>query len=351
MATHFPKGFICTPELQSTYPIVERKLLPLIKYKANKLRGLADYDFDDALQEGRIALLKAMASYDYSRGKLERFVSVVLDNHYNQILYEYMSVSRMPRAVYWEDGEWIPSPTPPVSLDAIMGFEVPDITSMSPEQELECNQMEEKARIFRLKMFNSLKGRDLDVFVCKVNPPMDFLIMIRNMGDDYEKPNNLHIAKYLGVDKNAVDWSLYKIREKFTELCRQKEFSDLLGDTVKGRGWPMIHASWAKKHDVEFIQRVIADRQLDPKPVEGCHQFDDYLQKAGDDVRLIERYKWGCIMFLKYKGKCCTLVIEGKLNALEGLVYGDKGGREHLPVSWYKYLAKSLRTGGTKNVS
>jgi len=355
MASHFPAGFVCNNELRENYPIVEKQLLPLIRIKATKLKRLSGYDFDDALQEGRIALLKAMANYDYNRGSLERYVSVVLDNTYNAILFERMSASRMPRVVYWEDDGWKQSPSAPVSLDAMMGLKKlinePADPSFTPEQELENNQLEEVARVFRLKMFNSLKGRDLDVFVCKVNPPMDLLIMIRNMGDDYERPTNLHIAKYLGTDKNAVDWSLCNIREKFTDLCRQKEFSDLMGDTVRGKGWPMIHTSWANKHDIEFIQKVVAERNLDPKPLEGCHQHDDYLQKSGDDVRLIERYSWGCIMFLKYRGKCCTLVVEGKLNAMEGLVYGEKGSREHLPVNWYKNLVKELRTGGTQNVS
>jgi hypothetical protein len=347
MPKHFPKGFVCTQELRDLYPDLERQMLPLIKAKANRLRRLSGFDFDDALQEGRMALLNAMTKYDYNRGKngLERYVGRVLTNTYNALLFEHMAQCRMPQVVMQLDNEWVKAPMPPVSLDVLIGFE-PEADYNDPEQEVAQNQLSEIARVFRLKMFNSLEGRDLDVFSCKVNPPMDLLIMVRNMGGNYNKtPSNVHIARYLGVSKNAIDHSLYNIRMKFVQMSRQKEFSDLLGDVVKGKGWTMIHISWEERHDVEFIQRVLAERELDPKPMDKCHQHNDYLQQVGDDLRLVERYPWGCIMFMKYKGECATLVVEGELNLNTGVVWGAVGAREPIPVTWYRQLARKLKGG------
>ena len=36
------------------------------------------------------------------------------------------------------------------------------------------------------------------------------------------------------------------------------------------------------------------------------------------------------------------MVIEGDVNVLYGLVYGDRGQRKHIPVDWYANLSKKL---------
>ncbi len=350
MIANFPKGYQCPSEHRARWPELERTMLPLIKAKARRIKKFTGgVDMDDAIQEGRLALLAALAKHDPNKGPLDRYVSVCLNNAYNGLLYKMLSVTRMPRAVVRApNGEQMSVPYPPLLLGN-MDMAVSD-EYFTPEIECQHTEMEEQARIFKLKLLNNLKGRDRDVFECRTNPSVDFLKMVQNVNGNIYAPTIQHIAQYLGVSKNSVDWSLYKIKESFTQMARGDEFSELFGDVVRSKEWPMIHVSdKIDSHDVEFVAKIIRKRKLDPKPVEGYERESDFHQKAGAFSRMIERYPWGVVLVLRRQALCHTLVIEcDKFTPLTGDVFGAAGTHELVPVKWYSQLVKALKAQGRK---
>jgi len=359
MTVHFPRGYKCSDYEREVWPEMERRMLPFIKAKANRIkRWVNGVDYEDAVQEGRMALLAALSKYDCEKGELEPYIGRVLDNTYKSMLYEMLCASRMPRAVIRDaKNKWVQIPVPPLSLHTMLQYGneghqaasyEPPSGIMTPEDGAKFNELEAQAAIFRMKMLYKLKGRDKRVFECRTNPPVSLLKMVQNLGGDIANPTNLHIAEYLGVDKNAVDWSLYKIKGLFTEMARRKEFSDLFGDIIVRKGWPMIHVSKKPCHDTDFVGKIIKERKLDPKPIKGYHSEPDFHQQANDGTlaRMIERYPWGCVLVLKRKQLWRTFVIEGRFNPLTGDVFGDDGMRETLPVKWYRKMARELNSNG-----
>lgn len=337
-------------------------MLPHIKAKARKLKLFVPHlDIDDAIQEGRLALLACLARFDYNKasGELVRYVSRALTNTYHCMLYETLAQCRMPHAFIRQGDEWIKVPRPPLSLDAMLGAadgeertpyepaaEGPDAEEMLAQYQ-DDQEMEEQACIFKLKMLNKLKGRDYEVFMCLVNPPCDFLVKLRNEGVDLdeERPTSRHIGDYLGHSKNAVDWSIHKIKLMFTKLSRSHEFDDLFVQTQMMKGQPMITMSTAPTHDADFVRNVIRDRKLDTQPLSDYAQRPDFAQKAdkGRWSRMIIRYPWGVELVIKKGDTWRTMVIEGRFNPLTGEVFGDNGMRERIPASWYPELVRKLK--------
>jgi len=350
---HIPKGFVCTQQTERQYNELEREMMPLIKAKASKIRKFAGYeDMDDALQEGRLALLAALIGYDEEKGNgLSKYVGTILDNTYRHMLYRMLSETKVPYAIEQTiEGGWMKRPSRPVSLSLLDedGYEFlePVSSRQSPEDEVLEGQLKEQARLFKLKLLNTLKGQHKIVFECKTNPPVEFLKMVSNMGGDIYKPTNIHIAKYLGVTKNSVDTSLYRIREIFTAMARGEEFSDLLGAVVESERWPMYWMSKKACYDKEFVREIMRQNELDPKPIPGYQNEPDFKHEAGMYSRMIERYEWGVVVVLRRKSSWRTIVVVGKFNAIQGDVFGTSGAHERIPVSWYGKMVKALKKAG-----
>ena len=353
---HFPKGFVCDQETRNKWPEMERDFLPLIKVKASKIKKFAGYeDMDDALQEGRLALLSALIGYDESKGTgLSKYAAVILDNTYRHMLYRMLSATKVPyaheRAI---DGAWESRPSRPASLSLLDDDEgnewmEPTSSFQSPESMMLEAQLKEKARLFKLKLLNKLQGQHKAVFECRTNPPVDFLKMVRNMGGNIYEPTNLHIAKYLGVTKNSVDASLYRIRRVFVLMSRGEDFADLLGDIIESERWPMIYTSKKAQYDEEFVRDTIEKYELDPKPVKGYQNELDFKMEQGMYSRTIERYNWGVVLVLRRKTVWRTIVAVGKFNVLLGDVYGTSGAMERVPVSWYGHMVCTFKKAGKK---
>lgn len=333
------------------YPEIERRLMPLIKRKYNKYSthaGIKKIGREDALQEARIALLTALSKFDYNRcqGKLERFAGVVLEKAYLCMAYEALAQSRTPYVSYTDEhGELVRVASASLTMDDLMGRE-PVADLFTAEDEDLASERERRLRIIRMRMMNALKGRDLDVFNCKTNPPPELLKTLQNNGaelDDHDlEITNLDIAEHLGISKNAVDWSISKIRHLFTDFAKDEDFIDLFGDAIE-KGRPVIHTSEGKEHDTAFVRQIIAKRKLDPRPLADFNDRDDYCMKVGAFERMIERYPWGVVLVIKNGEDCRTLVIEGKVNFRSGEVFGDSGARERIPVQWYVTLAKAMQ--------
>lgn len=369
MTASFPKGFKCPPLLREMYPECEREMLPYMRFKARRLRSVHYLDEADAIQEGRIALLSALVKYDMNRceGSLKRYVGVALDNCYRDMLYKALAQARMPRGLVRDfDGNWRITPVAPMSLDQVLQWSddlqaqygdslaspIPD-----PEFIVERSTLEQEAQRFKMKLMNRLKGREKDVFECKVNPSTELLKMCDNIGIEIGCPDddgetygievpNYAIAKFLGINKNQVDWCVYKIKGIFTRMARGVDFSELFGSITESRGWPVIHARWGSGHDRDFQRKVIAGRKLGAVPVDGWDREDDHFSQAPGCSRWIERYPWGMVMVLRRDEECVTLIIEGKrVNLSTGAVFGEDGLREDIVeyVPWYRDLVKRLK--------
>lgn len=355
--TTFPEGWRCPEALREMYPDIERRVYPAILHKSRALhRSLPSIGVDDAIQEGRLALLGALLRYDYNKAKggLVAYASRVLTNAYLGLVYHELAQCRTPFVIVTDaDGNAVKRPLPLLSLDDMLawdgdgwGYE-PAASDESPEVVCSWAELDAQAKRMKLRLLNTLTGLDKKVFTARCNPSVELLKMIKNSGGDASKEvPSIAIARYLGVTKNTVDWSLHKIRLLFTKMAKyDSEFSELFGEAVAEKGWPVIHISKAPYHDHEFVAEVIERRGLDPRPIPGYAAEPDHFQAAGEWSRMIERYEWGVVLVLG-KGKLRrTLVLEGKFNALLGVVYGADGAREKVPVGWYGDLVKRLKEG------
>lgn len=351
----FPPGFRCPEEVRAIYPEIEDRVLPIIKCKAKKLTNLAGWDFDDAIQEGRLALLQAIIKFDFNkgRGRLEGFIGRIVDKAFTSIWCRETAMKRCPR--WLVEDEMVPYN--PVSLESSteeneehgshsstnQRRHFPQaLTDHDTPESLVLGQQElAQVRLFKATLYQDLYGLEADVFGIKINPPFDFLIMVRNTGGLMDCPTNVDIARYLGVTKNMVDYAIFKIRNKYKELIAGG-FSGNAADAEDRNMQAVVHISYEDGHDFDFIKKVLAARGLEPKPLEDAHQRKDYNMKVGDDFRMIERYRWGCILFLRFQGQCCTAIIEGNFNPTTGEVVGSSQTRSVLPVSWYLRLVERL---------
>lgn len=369
----FPQGFHCNDIINELYPLVEQRMLPLIKIRSRKLSSFtANIEFDDAVQEGRLALLAAIAKFDFNKaknGKLEGYVQRVITNTYHGMLYEALAQARVPYVWRKDDsGQWIRKPRFPLSLDAMLAaegehdapFEPTYEDQAVPDDSIYEEQIAPVARQLNMKMLFKLKGRDegsweKDVFKCKVHPPPELLSMMQDDGEeiDLEDPasvrvGNKHVAKYLGINKNMVDWAMHKIKKLFTSLAKYDEdFSEMFDDIVLRKGWPMIHYVRGDKHDEAFQARILKKRKLDTRPLDnGWPEPETAGESCCDGTpywsRLVKNYSWGSKVVLKRGQEYVTMVIEGRLNLITGEVFGDDGLCESLPISWYGQLSRAL---------
>lgn len=335
----------CPDEVKAIYPEIESRVMPMIQRKARRVaRRNGGIAYDDAVQEGRMALMRALARYDYNRakGEIERYANTVLDNTYNAMIYKELMKARMPRAVYLDEGQWKSAPRAPISIDGLEHMiPAPEGAETGEEQA----EVDRRVTLLKMKMLFRLKSPlDREVFKCKTNPPAELVIMLQNEGRDPTLPDSSDIAKFLGFTKNVVDWSLFKIRQEFTYLSRKK-FSDLFDGLIEDEERPMIHMSQeTSRQDDDYVRETIAARGLDPRPLVDATQARDYAEKRGVFKRKVERYSWGVVLVVANGHECRTLVIEGKLNVLSGEVFGPTGLHEPIPVPWYGQLSKKLNT-------
>lgn len=330
----------------------ERDMMPIIVKKAASVQRWSPYvDHEDLVQEGRITLLRCLISYDENRegGNLKKYVARSLDNCYHDLFWNAVAQCRMPRSfVRGLDGEWTQVKSPVLSLDQ-MFIDIPG-AAQTPHDAMETSLLDSEARRFRMKLLNMLTGKDKSVFEAKFNPSTSMLKMCDNLGYDLDEEcpevPNVIVAKHLGITKNAVDHSMYKIRRAFTKLVKDVDFSDLFGEAVEKQGWPMIHINDACGHNQEFVRRIIKERNLDPEPLPGWDSRSDHVQITGNCARWVEHYSWGVVVVLKMGDEWRTLVIEcERINLSTGGVFSTSGIQEELRdyVPWYRQLVTKLK--------
>lgn len=198
--------------------------------------------------------------------------------------------------------------------------------------------MAERLRVLKMKMLNGMNDRQRKVFTCVAHPTDEFAVFMRNEGA--EEAGNEVIAKYLGLTKNAVDWSLHQIKRRFTELA-ELEFGELIEGAIKTAKWPMIFVS-NLEGDHEFVRDVIRDHGLDTRPISAR---DIHMAPPYAAARSIERYSWGTVVELKLGERAATVITFGRFNEITGEVLVEGGYWKQLSdvVRWYQELNRALK--------
>ncbi len=364
--------------LHVKYKEIENKLLPSIVKRSRHLSStIPSIDYDDALQEGKIAIIVALEYYDENKGSgmMEPYIRKVVKNAYYGMAYEALTSCKVPYVNDVDsDGNTIRRPCFPLSLDTMLytedglyqSYDPPDVNSLSPESEEIHKSMKKEVGKFVMRMYNRLDGVDYDVFKCKVHPSYEFLDMLYLDGVDFiyrDEKNNLillpefnispvQIGKYLGMDKNAVGWSLYKIRKLFLEMAKcDEDFAGLFDELIVDKRWPMIHMSKGNNEDLEFKRQIFKKRNLNSKQT-NTHEYS-VSEKRGEDglpifSRLIRWYEWGNVVILKKEKEYYTIIVEGRLNITTGAVFGNgiREAQQHIPLKWYRNISKELKSVG-----
>lgn len=102
--------------------------------------------------------------------------------------------------------------------------------------------------------------------------------------------------------------------------------------------------SSAEDTDLMFIKKALSDRKLEPCPLPNFREMPHAYEETERWRRIVERYKWGAIIFLsdKEEDEHFTLVAIGEVDLVAGRVT-DSERSATFPVPWYEQLAKHFR--------
>lgn len=309
----------------ATYALVERELRRLIRRKAVRLRGRMT--MDDALQEARLEIFRALPSYDPSR-PLARFVGVCLRNKFASLHARAHRQKRMPHTYARIDGSWVRQAAPPRSLgedDALEPSGDPESQLLAVESE---GFTEDAISLVRAQ----LSERDRDVLDAFVTPPGGVALQ------PGERGYNRAIAAHLVLTKNKLDWSIARIRDLFFAILREHPHLD---GRLSGPDWPYL--VWTQRWDDRaFVERSIIRRQLNSEV--RCREV-----RATSAARMFRQaYSWGEVLSLRLGSETATLFLQGHFNPLSGILKGRKYGRRPLPIAWYARCMKTLDETETK---
>lgn len=305
------------------YRAIEKQVMPMIRRRAARLRSVMDPD--DAIQEARIVLLKALQSYDADRTPdLRRYVSVCLNNAFNTLYRKETAKCRMPYVYTPSNNGWKAVPARPDELDESLVnsyMATPEDTAIHRESEGRISQLTSRIEA-------SLELRDRAVLYAFLSPPPGLS----------NPPTNQEVADYLGLSKNMLDWSLHKIRKAMLAELRRGPASDTFLPMVTGHGWPHISHSDVPD-DTDMIVSTIWDRELSQEVI--AHEE----RAKGDAVYKSWTFRWGTVLVLRLGTRAATIVMVGRFNASNGLLFGTVCGCESIPVPWYSDVLKAVGNG------
>lgn len=322
------------------YRDIEREVMPIIKGAAGAFAHRLGIDVDDAIQEGRMALLHALAKYDYnlSKGGMFNYARTAVRQSMFGLLYTATTKSRRPHIVI-DDGGVLKTVRSWPMLMGDFELEVNESTK-DPEREAMDAEMTEALSRLKMRLVRRLNPFQSKVFACLSNQDQSFLVYLRNIQCAEER--NAQIADYLGTGKNHVDWAVHQIKHHFTELA-ERQFSDVVKDAIQEGKWPMFHVSH-RGNDVSFIQKVLSDQGLDPRPV-GAPEVVRNEVKGVLVMRSIETYHWGAVIHLRFGLKTATVIAEGRFNAISGEVLTSTGLWKNIKTElpWYAAAQRHLK--------
>jgi len=341
------------------YSDIERELMPIIRSAARRFAPGLGIGVEDAVQEGRLALMLALKGYDYnlSKGGIYNFARKAVRNAMCGLLYSATTLGRCPRVVMEEGGELVVVKMWPTLMDAPEVH--PDREAKTPEEMVIESEFADKIRVLRMRLVNRLNPFQRKVLGCISRNNIRFETFLRNR-DEPEATHAL-IGEWLGMgvveegaklasasrqkQKNAVDWAVHKIKRHFTILM-EDEFSDIVEEAIQAGKWPMFYVS-TKPNDTAFIQGIIEHRDLDARPTSA----PDIKARTDKDgvraIRHIETYSWGSVIMLRFGTNSATVVAEGRFNPISGEVLQPSGSWKSIVdvVPWYVKASRFIEKG------
>ena len=193
-----------------------RRVEGLIKHKAGRVHARRPaLDFDDLVQEGRIAVAGALEVWDGVR-PWHVLVGVYLDNRFRDLARGAMVPTRCPRvAVQHVDGAWRVEACPPVSLDPDNDCNA--APGPSPEEALLQLEDAREAKVRRLRLRGRLTPFQRTVFDLWLDPP-PALVDFAWRASGSRNVLKVDIAGYLDVDKRQVEYAMRCIRTAAREV-------------------------------------------------------------------------------------------------------------------------------------
>jgi DNA-directed RNA polymerase specialized sigma24 family protein len=315
---------------ETQWAFVEQKIAAVARNKAGKFarNGGTYYDFDDAYQEGRMALLLAMGSFDEEKGPLHSFAATVLENNYRSAMSRIHTKSRSGINVPIENApDYANSMGSTISIGCGEGGRpgrgiVYEQDLIDEDYDLERGfvfaEMEGLLAKFKLELRSRLSGFPAEVFDYRVCPALRATIA------DGGEPSNIELMDFFGVTKNKLDYALYVIKGELTALARKSEYEDLFGDKVDTLGWPQyLHSNRA--YDNDLVEEATSRWSLSTEPINVVEQ------SVGDVWRCIEEYDWGAAVYWGNGSEVYTTVAVGRFNPATGDLFGSLGAREAMP--------------------
>jgi RNA polymerase sigma factor (sigma-70 family) len=310
------------------YKDIEKLVMPMIRRKAARLGSIMDVD--DAIQEARIVLFKALKSYEYNRQPdITRYVSVCLTNAFNT-LYRKETARRRSPHVYTMTHDhrglakgWTSIPVPVNELDE----SVHNSGAATPEEVVEYKQAEGTIAALLSSIEDKLSLRDRLVLWTYMVPPAE-------LG---EFPTNLEVADHLGLTKNMLDWSLHKIRKHLLAAMRGNAVDERFVSLISGHGWPFVATfdSW----DAEDTRELLDERELSTEVLSTTMKVHD-----GIAVK-VDQYRWGTIHCIRSGDDAVTVLMVGRYNSATNMLFGSVCGCESVPVEWYTEHLKAAGGG------
>lgn len=200
------------------YNQVEKLVSPIIESNAKKFCVTLGITRDEAIQEARIALMYALRKYDYndSRGGIYNFASISVRRHFLKLVAANRAQKRRPHVrIKGQDRRIAFLATNTLSDEIYL-----KINTENPEEEKIKKDGCEVARKLEEALIEALDEREKNVFRCKTNPSRELRML---MVEECEKtPTIPTIGKHLSLSKNAVDWSVRKIKETAETIIRRK---------------------------------------------------------------------------------------------------------------------------------
>jgi hypothetical protein len=328
------------------YRDVEREVMPIIRGAAGAFAARLGIGLDDAIQEGRIALLEALQKYDYnlSKGGIFNYARRAVRQSMYGLLYTATTQSRQPHIVIEDNGVQKTVRSWPIAMgdfELTMCDKTPD-----PERAAMDRELIEGLGELKMRLVNRLNDFQKKVFACLSNQDQSFTLYLRNIDLTTDSAHaaeekNALIAAYLGTGKNHVDWAVHQIKRHFTELA-EKQFSDIVQNAVQEGKWPMFHVSH-RGNDVSFIQKTLSEQGLDPRPL-GAPEMKRCEADGVVCSRSIETYDWGAIIHLRFGTKTATVIAEGRFNAVSGEVLTGTGLWKNIKseLPWYAAAQRVL---------
>lgn len=210
------------------YNQVEMMVQPIIQSNAKKFYITLSLSFDEAVQEARIALMIALRKYDYnaSGGGIYNFASTSVRRHFLKMVAAKRAQKRTPHMKVSEEGvsstyyfynEKLPQ-------EGLLSGDTP-----TPEQNNIYQDSKVVANELEKALMNALDEREKNVFQCKINPSRELRMLM--VEECEQSPTIPTIGKHLSLSKNAIDWSIKKIKETAV-IVIQTRFSDLTDNEV-----------------------------------------------------------------------------------------------------------------------